>query len=113
MLELYSRISELCSRKGIKVGKMCNDLGISRGILTDLKMERKQTLSAANLSKIASYLGTSVNYLLDGEVNDQITDDQLMVGLLDGDVDGFTAEMLNEVKRYAKYVRDKGTSKNS
>lgn len=37
MGELYDRIASLCSNKGIKPGKMCNDLGISRGSIGDLK----------------------------------------------------------------------------
>ena len=109
MSDLYNRIMELCSRKGIKVGRMCIELGISKGNLTDLKMERKKTLSSSALQKIADYFGVSVDYLLNGQSKGEITDDLLMVGLLDGNTDGFTFEMLEEVKRYAKYVRDKGT----
>ena len=40
MSELYNRISDLCQNHGISVGKMCNQLGISRGNLTELKKER-------------------------------------------------------------------------
>ena len=109
MSDLYSRIEELCSLKGMKVGKMCNELGISRGNLTDLKMGRKKSFSTAAMQKIADYLDTTVDYLITGEVKTDITTDQLMFGLLDGDVEGFTPAMLEEVKRYAKYVRDRGT----
>ena len=64
MNELYSRIIGLCNEKGIKGGKMCTDLGISKSILTDMKMGRKIGMSATNAQKIASYLGVSVGYLL-------------------------------------------------
>ena len=53
--------------KGIKPGRMCNELGISRGAITDLKAGRKQSLSAETLSKIATYFGVSVDYLLGNE----------------------------------------------
>ena len=38
---LYKKIISLCEEKGIKGGKMCTDIGMSKGILTDLKMGRQ------------------------------------------------------------------------
>lgn len=67
MYNLYETISHLCEGKGIKPGRMCNELGISRGAITDLKAGRKQSLSADTLSKIAAYFGVSVDYLLGNE----------------------------------------------
>lgn len=56
MSELYNRIAMLCKQQGISIGKMCNQLGISRGNLTELKMERIKTLKTDNLTKIAVFL---------------------------------------------------------
>ena len=70
---LYERITDLCRQKGIKGGKMCTDLGMSKGTLTDLKMGRQTGLSAAKAQKIASYLGVSVGYLLGEEEETQET----------------------------------------
>lgn len=67
MYNLYETISSLCTEKGIKPGRMCNELGISRGAITDLKAGRKQSLSAETLSKIATYFEVSVDYLLGNE----------------------------------------------
>lgn len=67
MYNLYETISSLCAEKGIKPGRMCNELGISRGAITDLKAGRKQSLSAETLSKIATYFDVSVDYLLGNE----------------------------------------------
>ena len=64
---LYENIITLCEEKGIKGGKMCTDIGMSKGILTDLKMGRQMGISAANAQKIASYFGVSVGYLLGEE----------------------------------------------
>lgn len=64
---LYENIIALCSERGIKGGKMCTDIGMSKGILTDLKMGRQSGISAANAQKIASYFGVSVGYLLGEE----------------------------------------------
>ena len=64
---LYENIIALCNERGIKGGKMCTDIGMSKGILTDLKMGRQSGISTANAQKIASYFGVSVGYLLGEE----------------------------------------------
>lgn len=64
---LYKKIIGLCEERGIKGGKMCTDIGMSKGILTDLKMGRQSSISTANAQKIASYFGVSVDYLLGEE----------------------------------------------
>ena len=46
---------------------MCTDTGISKGLLTDLKMGRRTGVSAKTAQKIASYFGVSVGYLLGEE----------------------------------------------
>jgi transcriptional regulator with XRE-family HTH domain len=48
---------------------MCTDIGMSKGILTDLKMGRQSGISTANAQKIASYFGVTVGYLLGEEEN--------------------------------------------
>lgn len=64
---LYENIISLCQSKGIKGGKMCTDIGISKGLLTDLKMGRRTGVSAVTAQKIASYFDVSVGYLLGNE----------------------------------------------
>ena len=39
---LYERIISLCQEQGITGGKMCTDLRMSKGTLTDLKMGRQK-----------------------------------------------------------------------
>ena len=67
MSTLYDRLALLCSQNGIKGGKMCTDLGISKSLMTDLKMGRKKGVSAETAQKLASYFGVSVGYLLGEE----------------------------------------------
>lgn len=67
MSDLYNRIFELCDMRGVKPGKMCADTGLSRGMMSDLKMGRTKELSAKNTRIIADYLGVSVDYLLGSE----------------------------------------------
>ena len=55
---------------------MCTDIGMSKGILTDLKMGRQSGISTANAQKIANYFNVSVGYLLgeEEEKKEQPTD---------------------------------------
>lgn len=61
---LYNQIHSLCTQHGITGSKLCTEIGISKGILTDLKAGRKKTINAETAYKIAKYFGVSVGYLL-------------------------------------------------
>ena len=64
MANLYESILSLCERDGIRPGRLCDELGISRGLMTDLKMGRKKGVNAETAQKIASFFGVSVGHLL-------------------------------------------------
>ena len=64
MENLYDRIIALCEANNIKPGRLCSELGFSRGLITDLKMGRKKGVSAETAHKIASYFHVTVGYLL-------------------------------------------------
>lgn len=83
MSELYNRIAMLCKQRGISVGKMCNQLGISRGNLTELKMERIKTLKINNLTKIANFFNVSVDYLLGNEEKPVVEEDNELNEMLE------------------------------
>ena len=74
MANLYENIQQLCSEKGIRPGRLCDELGISRGLMTDLKMGRKKGVSAETAQKIAAYFGVSVGQLLGQEAPADILD---------------------------------------
>lgn len=67
MGNLYKNIATLCEGKGITGAKMCTDIGISKGLITDLKMGRRTGITAVTAQKIASYFGVSVAVLLGEE----------------------------------------------
>lgn len=80
MCDLYNILDSLCKRQGIKGAKMCSDLGISKSLMTDLKMGRKKSVNAQTAQKIASYFGVSVGYLLgeeDKKIKPTVEDDRL------------------------------------
>lgn len=119
MYNMYDLIEELCQAKNIKVGKMCADLKISRGIMGDLKAGRTKTLSAQNLAKIAEYFEVSTDYLLNGsetkktptgEGERAVSDDDIMFALW-GDANDIDKDDLEDVKRYAAFVRERKKKK--
>ncbi len=64
MENLYERIQSLCAEKNIRPGRLCDELNLSRSLITDLKMGRKKSVSAETAQKIASFFGVSVGFLL-------------------------------------------------
>ena len=74
MANLYESILKLCERDGIRPGRLCDELGLSRGLMTDLKMGRKKGVNAETAQKIASFFGVSVGFLLGIEGSDAVND---------------------------------------
>lgn len=64
---LYKTIEKLCDARGIRPGRLCDELGLSRGLMTDLKMGRKKSVSAQTAQKIATYFQVTVAQLLGQE----------------------------------------------
>ncbi len=86
MASLYESILSLCERDGIRPGRLCDELGISRGLMTDLKMGRKKGINAETAQKIASFFGVSVGYLLGHEGSDAVTGSNDIINLDQVDV---------------------------
>ncbi len=105
MNETYARIESLCKSRGINITEMCKKLSIPRASLTDFKMGRRRSISAATLQKIAEYFSVSVEYLLSGEAPNS-DDLNLKVALFGGE-QGVTDAMLEEVLRYATYIKER------
>ncbi|MBE6781261.1 MAG: helix-turn-helix transcriptional regulator [Ruminococcaceae bacterium] len=105
MNDTYLRIESLCKSRGINVTEMCKRLSIPRASLTDFKMGRRRSVSASTLQKIAEYFSVSVEYLLTGE-NANTNDINLKIALFGGE-NGITDEMLQEVLRYATYIKER------
>lgn len=67
MANLYETIEKLCAERNMRPGRLCDELGLSRGLMTDLKMGRKKSVNAETARKIADFLGVSVGLLLGQE----------------------------------------------
>ena len=75
MANLYETIETLCTEQSIRPGRLCDELGLSRGLMTDLKMGRKKGVNAETARKIADYLGVSVGYLLGQDTPKDVLDE--------------------------------------
>ena len=75
MENLYETIEMLCAERNIRPGRLCDELGLSRGLMTDLKMGRKKGVNAETARKIADYLGVSVGYLLGQDTPRDVLDE--------------------------------------
>ena len=76
MDNMYGIIEGLCESNGIKPGKLCSELGISRGTLSDLKAGRTKKLSADNAQKIADYFSVTTDYLYGREEKEKLPADE-------------------------------------
>lgn len=118
MSDLYNRIEELCKENNESITTMCKESGASRASLSDLKVGRKQNLSAETLSKIAAHFGVSVDYLL-GKENKKaptatgersVSDDDIKFALFGGDGE-ITDAMYEEVRKFAAFVKQREADK--
>ena len=116
MNDLYENIQRLCQEKDIRPGFLCSELGLSRGLMTDLKMGRKKSVNAQTAQKIAAYFGVSVGYLLGIEGSDavpggQIADNKDILDEVDvafyGDFKELTDEQKEAVRDMVRLMRQR------
>lgn len=108
MANLYETIETLCDQKGVRPGRLCAELGISRGLMTDLKMGRKKGVNADTAQKIATYLGVSVGYLLGQETAPDVLD-QVDVAFY-GDFKELNEEEKSAVRDMVRIMRQRRKS---
>lgn len=117
MCTLYESISSLCREKGIKGGKMCTDLGLSKSLMTDLKAGRKKSINTDTAEKIAAYFGVTVDRVL-GKEKAPTDDDErrerilrvAKVALFGGDTE-VTDEMWQEAVFAAELIKQRHNRK--
>ena len=112
VVKLYQRIETLCAAHGITVTALCRACGVSRSSLTDLKMGRKQSLSAQSRSRIAGYFSVSVDSLLGAEpARDEIGFDDFSYALFH-ETKTLTPENKEKLLEMARFFRDQQSKGN-
>ena len=111
---MYDRILGLCEERGVKPGRVCADTGLSRGVMSDLKMGRTKELSAKNTKIIADYFGVTTDYLLGTETEkaptpegERIRDEDIMAAFFRGADPTLTEEEMgalwDDARSYMEY----------
>lgn len=114
MVNMYEIVAELCRREGLSVAKMCGDLQIRPSVISELKHGRTKNLSSANIAKISAYFHVSADVFRDGlgavSTGTTVTDEDIMFALFGGDGE-ITEEMYQEVRQFARFVKDREMAK--
>lgn len=114
----YDRFEELCQEKGVKPGRACSEMGLSRSLAAKWKATGTEKPSADALEKMSAYFGKSIEEILNGDTKKaptpegerEISDDDIMFALW-GDSDDVGKDDLDDVKRYAAFVRERKRQK--
>lgn len=106
---MYELFEKLLKERGVTAYQVSKATGISTGSLSDWKKGRSKP-KPDKLKKIADYFGVTVDYLCGGNKSDpatngEVTDDDIKFALFGGAP--VTDEQYEEVKRFARYVRDR------
>ena len=109
MADMYKKIDQLLTQRGITGAKMSADLGMSRSFMTELRKGRAKSVKLETAQAIADYFGVSLGYLLDTENapttgGRKISDEDIKFALFGGDSE-ITDEMYAEVRQFAEFVR--------
>lgn len=113
MGSLYENIMALCKERGIKGGKMCTELGISKSFMTELRKGRTKSAKIETAQKVADYFGVTVGYLLGAETEKAPTDngerdilDEIDIGFY-GDYKALTENDQETLRAMARLMRER------
>ncbi len=105
----WERFYNACISKGTKPNPVAKEIGISSGTLTKWKTTGTVP-NGETLTKIADYLGCSVDYLLGRDQEQEKSLDEQLEGIefaLFGEVKELTEEQKRDILNYAKFVKSR------
>lgn len=98
---LYETIRSLCDKKGIKPGKMCSDLGMSKSIMTKLQDDPTRTIKLDTARKIADYFSVTLEELDSGDLSESDAEKETAVQKDDG-----LSPMESQLMEYVRTLTD-------
>lgn len=111
----YTKYEELCKAKGVSPSKAADEMNINRASVTQWKNTPDIVPSGAILLKVSKYFNVSVDYLLGNETKGTPatdSDEALMFALYGADNKDITPGMLEDVRNFAQYIREKRKGEN-
>ena len=107
MSSIGDRIIAKRTQKGLSQNKLAKSAGISQSALSSIESCTKSP-STDTISRLAAALGCSAAELLGEDVETrQPTDNEIKFALFGGDAEEISDEQLEEVKRYAHYLKER------
>ena len=119
MEDLYKHIESLGKEHGYKnMTVLCKAAGVPRSTMSELNNGRSKDLSKPNAQKFADILGITLDEVYGEDTKKAptnegervISDDDIMFALW-GDSDDVDKDDLDDVKRYAAFVRERKKQK--
>mgnify|MGYP002650706389 CR=1 FL=1 len=118
MEDLYKHIESLGKEHGYKnMTVLCKAAGVPRSTMSELNNGRSKDLSKPNAQKFADILGVTLDEVYGEETKKAptdgeriVSDDDIMFALW-GDSDDVDEADLDDVKRYAAFVRERKKKK--
>ena len=120
----YERYISLCDNKKVAPSKVAIECGFNKGSVSVWKKKYQEgedvKPSSEILIKLADYFDVSTDFLL-GKNNSILeeqknpatdSDEMLMFALYGGDNADITPSMLEDVRNFAKYIREKNKGEN-
>lgn len=111
---MYDRIKRLRESQGLSQEDLAKKCGYSdRSTISKIE-KGERNLPGSKIQVIAKALGVKPSYLMDGDqtaddsenTQTKITDQELKFALFDGDKE-ITDAQLDEVKRFAKFIKER------
>ena len=107
-MRTIDKILKLLKEQNKKQKDLTDYLNVSKGVFTDWK-SGKNVSYTKHIPKIAEFLGVSTDYLLGTQKENPAanSDEALMFALWGGDTADITPEMLEDVRKFAQFIREK------
>ena len=98
---------KLCNEKGLAPSTAALKIGLTKTAVSNWKA-RKTKPTPANLIKIADFFGVDVDYLkgIENKPDKSISTSDIKFALWGGDAETISDEMLEDVKRYAQFIKE-------
>ena len=114
---MKNRIKELRNERKVTQAILAKHLGVAQNTVSNWE-NGNRLVDTENLQKIADYFGVTTDYILcrgsapvsQPTTDIAVSDEDIIFALFDGDKD-ITPEMFDEVKQFARFVREKHKNK--
>lgn len=114
---MKNRIKELRNERKVTQATLAKYLGVAQNTLSYWENETYD-IDTASLRKVADYFGVTTDYILcrdskpisQSSTDKAVSEEDIIFALFDGDKE-ITPEMYDEVKQFARFIKEKHKKK--